>query len=74
MGRRCGGYADVMTVNPIQLQKYLSGIDYPARKQDLIARAKQQGADRNIMSTLESLGREEFNSPNDVSEAVGAQR
>jgi hypothetical protein len=74
MGTRCGGYADVMTVNPIQLQKYLSGIDYPARKQDLIERAKQQGADRSIVSTLESLGREEFNSPNDVSEAVGAQR
>jgi hypothetical protein len=63
-----------MTVNPIQLQKYLSGIDYPARKQDLIERARQQGADRSIVSALESLGREEFNSPNDVSEAVGAQR
>ncbi len=68
------GYADGMTVNPIQLQKYLSGIDYPARKQDLVARAKQQGADKNVLSTLESLRREEFNSPNDVSEAIGAQR
>jgi hypothetical protein len=74
MGRRCGGYADVMTVNPIQLQKYLSGIDYPARKQDLIERARQQGADRNVLSTIESLRRDEFNSPNDVSEAIGAQR
>jgi hypothetical protein len=63
-----------MTVNPIQLQKYLSGIDYPACKQDLIERAKGQRADRNVIATLESLGREEFNSPNDVSEAVGAQR
>lgn len=63
-----------MTVNPIQLQKYLSGIDYPARKQDLIARAKQQGADRNVLDTLQSLGRDDFNSPNDVSEAIGAMR
>lgn len=60
-----------MTVNPIQLQKYLGGIDYPARKQDLIKRAKKSGADQNVMKTLMSLPREDFNSPNDVSEAIG---
>jgi Protein of unknown function (DUF2795) len=59
-----------MPVNPIQLQKYLSGIDYPARKQDLIQRAEQQGADDNVLQTLKSLKREDFNSPNDVSEAL----
>jgi hypothetical protein len=63
-----------MAVNPIQLQKYLSGVDYPARKQELIARARQQGADNNVMQTLESLPRDEFNSPNDVSEAIGDLR
>ena len=59
-----------MAVNPIQLQKYLSGIDYPANKQDLIRRAEQQGADDNVLQTLKSLKREDFNSPNDVSEAL----
>lgn len=63
-----------MAVNPIQLQKYLSGIDYPAKKQDLIARAQQQGADDNVVQTLKSLPREDFNSPNDVSEAIGQMR
>jgi hypothetical protein len=28
-------------VNPIQLQKHLKGMDYPASKQDLINYAKQ---------------------------------
>jgi hypothetical protein len=60
-----------MAVNPIQLQKYLSGIDYPASKRDLVDRARRQGADENVVRTLEGLPREEFNSPNDVSEAVG---
>jgi hypothetical protein len=60
-----------MAVNPIQLQKYLSGIDYPANKRDLVERARQQGADENVVRTLENLPRDEFNSPNDVSEAVG---
>jgi hypothetical protein len=63
-----------MTVNPIQLQKFLGGVDYPVRKQDLIATAEQRGADENVLNTLRSLDRDEFNSPNDVSEAVGAKR
>ncbi len=63
-----------MAVNPIQLQKYLGGVDYPARKQDLLDRAKKQGADDNVMETLRSLPRDEFNSPNDVSEAIGQHR
>jgi Protein of unknown function (DUF2795) len=60
-----------MTVNPIQLQKFLGGIDYPARKDDLIKRAQKSGADQNVMNTLKSLPRDDFNSPNDISEAIG---
>jgi Protein of unknown function (DUF2795) len=60
-----------MTVNPIQLQKYLGGIDYPTDKQTLIQRAREKGADDNVMQTLEKLPRDRFNSPNDVSEAFG---
>ncbi len=60
-----------MTVNPIQVQKFLGGIDYPARKDDLIKRAQKSGADQNVMNTLKSLPRDKFNSPNDISEAIG---
>jgi hypothetical protein len=59
-------------VNPIQLQKYLKGIDYPASKQDLLERAKQEGADENVCATLEQLPDEEYETPADVSKAVGA--
>jgi hypothetical protein len=60
-----------MTVNPIQLQKFLGGIDYPANKQELIKKAQKSGADQNVMNTLKSLPRDMFNSPNDISEAIG---
>jgi hypothetical protein len=60
-----------MAVNPIQIQKFLGGIDYPIGKQDLVAHAKQKGADEEVMSTLQQLPFDEFNSPNDVSEAIG---
>lgn len=71
-GRR--GYPHHMTVNPVQLQKYLGGLDYPVSREDLVRRAQEKGADQNVLSTLRSLPREEFNSPNDVSEAVGQLR
>lgn len=58
-------------VNPIQLQKFLKGVDYPAKKQDLLDRAQQEGADENVLSTLKQLSDESFETPADVSKAVG---
>jgi hypothetical protein len=58
-------------VNPIQLQKYLKGVDYPATKEELIEQAKQHSADKNVISLLEELPDQEYDSPTDVSEAVG---
>ena len=60
-------------VNPIQLQKHLKGVDYPASKEDLINHAKQNGADENAISALEALPDEEYETPTDVSEAIGEQ-
>ncbi|HIK03321.1 MAG TPA: DUF2795 domain-containing protein [Trichormus sp. M33_DOE_039] len=58
--------------NPVQIQKHLKGVDYPANKQDLIQHAQQQGADRNIISLLEKLPEdEEFDTPTDVNKAIG---
>ena len=60
-----------MPVNPIQVQKFLGGIDYPVGKRELVEHAKSEGADDDVTSTLEELPMDEFNSPNDVSEAIG---
>jgi hypothetical protein len=65
------GSTDAMRVNPIQLQKFLGGVDYPTDKRTLIDRARDKGADDNVLRTLEELPFDRFNSPNDVSEAVG---
>ncbi len=59
------------TVNPVQVQKFLSGIDYPASKEEILRTAEEQGADENVRRTLERLPDQKFNSPNDVSEAIG---
>lgn len=59
------------TVNPIDLQKHLKGMDYPASKQDLVEHAKSSGADKKMLDMLEQLPDEEFQTPTDVNKAVG---
>lgn len=57
--------------NPMQIQEYLKGVDYPCSKEDLIETAKSEGADENVIQTLQRIPMEEFNSPKEVSEAIG---
>ncbi len=56
---------------PIKVQKFLKGVDYPANRNDLVNRAKQNKADSNVISILEGLREDKFNSPAEVSKAVG---
>lgn len=58
-------------VNPIQVQKFLKGLDYPASKQDVLQKAEQDGADEDVRSTLEQLPEEQFETPADISKAIG---
>ena len=60
--------------NPVQIQKFLGGIDYPADKATLVAKAKEKGADENVLHALSQLGAKRYNSPNDVSEGIGKLR
>jgi hypothetical protein len=62
-----------MAVNPVQVQKFLGGVDYPTDKESLIRHAEQQGADENVLETLRAMPMERFNSPNDVAEAIGKE-
>ncbi|MCC5637512.1 DUF2795 domain-containing protein [Nostoc sp. CHAB 5844] len=58
--------------NPVEIQKHLKGIDYPASKEELVKHAQKQGADRKVLSLLEQLpDDEEFENPTDVNKAIG---
>ncbi|GLX95425.1 DUF2795 domain-containing protein [Herbidospora sp. NEAU-GS84] len=56
--------------NPIQLQKDLSGVDYPARRGDLVDAARSHGADDTTVKALQSIPDREYDGPNAVSKAV----
>ncbi len=72
LARHRGESADpTAKANPIEVQKFLEGVDYPTRKADLVRAAKRQGADATVRATLERIRDEKFDSPADVSEAIG---
>jgi hypothetical protein len=54
----------------IEVQKYLSGMDYPASKEQLVEHAKSKGASKEILDELDRLPDEEYDGPNRVSSAV----
>ena len=59
-------------VNPIQMEKYLKGVDYPASKDDLLQCAKRNGADQQICDAIQHLPNQQFAKPTDVTKAVSA--
>lgn len=57
--------------NPIQIEKFLKGANYPASKEDLLKLAQQNGANEQVRATLQQLPDQRYGSPADVSKAVG---
>ena len=72
-GGREGRRSDEETTkaNPIEVQRFLEGVRYPTGRRDLLGEARRQGAGDEVRSTLERLPDERFETPTDVSEAIG---
>ncbi len=61
-----------MADNPVDIQAHLAGVNYPATKQELIDKAKEENASDDVISVLQQLPERRFNSPTEVSRAVSA--
>jgi hypothetical protein len=59
-----------MDVNPIELQKYLKGVDYPADRDELVQAAEGNGAPPEIVDALRNAGKDSFDGPTAVQEAL----
>jgi hypothetical protein len=57
--------------SPIEIQKYLRGVDYPVQKDDLLATARAEGAHEAVLHTLAQLPDTRYISPIEVSRAIG---
>jgi hypothetical protein len=60
-----------MDVNPIEVQKHLGGVDYPASKDDVVATAESNGAPQEIIEALQRTDADQFDGPDDVMAALG---
>jgi hypothetical protein len=69
--RRERGGTTRAKANPIEVQTFLEGVGYPVRKADLVREAEKQGASEDVRLTLKRIRDEKFDSPADVSEAIG---
>jgi hypothetical protein len=58
--------------NPVRLQKYLGGVDYPAGKEQLIRKAEENGADEQVVDLLRRLPERTYDGPSGVSKALTA--
>jgi hypothetical protein len=57
----------------IKVQKFLSGVSYPASKNDLVEHARGQKADKDVLEALEGMPDREYDGPNAVSSAVAKE-
>ncbi|KQQ07898.1 MULTISPECIES: DUF2795 domain-containing protein [Rathayibacter] len=56
--------------NPIQIQKYLSGIDYPASKDTIVETAEKENAPSDVLDALRAIPEGDYDAPTAVSSAV----
>jgi hypothetical protein len=72
-GRQSSGSGgDGTKANPVEVQSFLDGVGYPTRKQELVREAEKRDAPQEVRATLRRLPDKEFDSPTDVSEAIGS--
>ena len=57
-------------VSPIDIQKALGGIDYPAKKDDIIEHARSHGGSDEVLEALKGIDDREYDGPSGVSESV----
>jgi len=65
MTRGMGGHS------PANVAHYLKGVDFPAKKQDLVKHAQSQKADEEVLETLKNLPDQEYGNMADVMKGYG---
>lgn len=59
-----------MAIDPVELQKHLSGLDYPASKDAIVTKAEESGADSDPLDALRKIEDKEYDAPTAINSAV----
>jgi hypothetical protein len=57
-------------VSPIDIQKALGGMDYPATKEQIVKHAEDNGGGKDVLDALKGIEDREYEGPSGVSAAV----
>ncbi len=57
-------------VSPIEMQKFLKGVSYPAKRNQLICKAVENGADMDVVEAMFNLPDREYDSTTEISKAM----
>jgi len=68
MARALGG------LSPANVQQYLAGVQYPARKEDLLKQARDNHAPEDIIDAIENFAGVKYDGPQDVMKAYGSRQ
>ncbi|HLP91759.1 MAG TPA: DUF2795 domain-containing protein [Nostocaceae cyanobacterium] len=63
-----------MAVSAIDISKSLSGIDFPANKNNLVNHARQKNASQEVIDVLQNMPEQEYENMADVEHAFGEIR
>jgi hypothetical protein len=58
----------------VDVHRYIRDVDYPATRDDILRAAEKSGADEEMRLALKSLPRTDFETPDEVSAALGKTR
>jgi hypothetical protein len=60
-----------MSVNPIEVQRHLKDVSYPATREELLEAARSEDAPPDVEEALEALPEDsQFDGPDEVMEAI----
>ena len=65
-----GNWGDLGNLDSGQLQPFLRGVNFPAQKEEVASNAEGNGAPQNLVSQIRNSAIENFNSPDEVLQAV----
>lgn len=60
--------------SPANVTTFLKGIDYPARKEQLVKHAQQNGAESSVIDVLQNMPDQEYDNMADVMKGYGKTR
>lgn len=57
-------------INPIEVERWLGGVDYPMRKDRLMDSVREQGAGDDVLDIVRRMPDRQYDSPEDIAGEV----